>query len=99
MTKSQCEAIENDYQRYLREKSIGKRTADKRVIHTESRKLIEVDYFEWKMIAPHQGSIKREFQKGLWLRIANSPHKREVHCKINRIQIDNQLVSHNKYSF
>ena len=48
--------------------------------------------FESKMSAPHQGSIKRQFQKGLWFRIANSPKKREFHVKINRIQIDNQMV-------
>ena len=92
MTKSQCDAIEQDYQRYLREKSIGKETPDRRKIITDS-KTIEVNYFESKMTAPHQGSIKRQFQKGLWFRIANSPRKREFHVKINRIQIDNQMVS------
>ena len=91
LTKSQCDAIETDYQRYLREKSIGKLTSDRRKIATDS-KTIEIDYFESKMSAPHQGSIKRQFQKGLWFRIANSPKKREFHVKINRIQIDNQMV-------
>ena len=91
LTKSQCDAIETDYQRYLREKSIGKITSDRRKIATDS-KTIEIDYFESKMSAPHQGSIKRQFQKGLWFRIANSPKKREFHVKINRIQIDNQMV-------
>ena len=91
LTKSQCDAIETDYQRYLREKSIGKLTSDRRKIATDS-KTIEIDYFESKMSAPHQGSIKRQFQKGLWFRIANSPKKTEFHVKINRIQIDNQMV-------
>ena len=53
MTKSQCEAIELDYQRYLREKSIGKNVSDRRKIPTDS-KPIEVDYFESKMSSPHQ---------------------------------------------
>ena len=97
MTKSQCEAIELDYQRYLREKSIGKSVSDRRKISTDS-KPIEVDYFESKMSSPHQGSIKRQFQKGLWFRMAFSPHKREFHVKINRIQIDNQMVRSSSYT-
>ena len=64
LTKSQCEAIEKDYNFYTREKSIGKRTHSKRNIVTEKQTII-VDYDEEKMYSPHEGSIKRQFQKGL----------------------------------
>ena len=36
---------------------------------------------------------RRQFQKGLWLQIRTSAHQRQIHAKINRIQIDNQLVN------
>ena len=64
LTKSQCEAIEKDYNFYTREKSIGKRTHSKRNIVTEKETIV-VDYDEEKMFSPHEGSIKRQFQKGL----------------------------------
>ena len=64
LTKSQCEAIEKDYNFYTREKSIGKRTHSKRNIVTEKETIV-VDYDEEKMYSPHEGSIKRQFQKGL----------------------------------
>ena len=35
----------------------------------------------------------RQFQKGLWLQLRTSAHQRQIHAKINRIQIDNQLVN------
>ena len=92
MTKSQCEAIEKDYNFYTREKSIGKRTHSKRNIVTEKQTIV-VDYDEEKMYSPHEGSIKRQFQKGLWLQVRDSDHQRQIHAKINRVQIDNQLTN------
>lgn len=37
--------------------------------------------------------FSRQFQKGLWLQLRTSAHQRQIHAKINRIQIDNQLVN------
>ena len=45
------------------------------------------------MLSPHEGRIRRQFQKGLWLQIRTSAHQRQIHAIINRIQIDNQLVN------
>ena len=45
------------------------------------------------MLSPHEGRIQRQFQKGLWLQIRTSAHQRQIHAKINRIQIDNQVVN------
>ena len=94
LTKSQCEAIETDHQRYEHERAIGKRTQARRHIQVESasssnRKPIEVDYELERMLAPHEGRIRRQFQKGLWLQIRTSAHQRQIHAKINRIQIGN----------
>ena len=46
-----------------------------------------------KMFSPHEGRIRRQFQKGLWLQVRTSAHQRQIHAKINRVQIDNQLVN------
>lgn len=59
LTKSQCDAIERDFQLYLREKSIGRHPQSTRFIQPEGgRKQIEVDYENFKMYSPHEGSIK-----------------------------------------
>ena len=97
LTKSQCEAIETDHQRYEHERAIGKRTQARRHIQVESasssnRKPIEVDYELERMLAPHEGRIRRQFQKGLWLQIRTSAHQRQIHAKINRIQIGNFIL-------
>ena len=92
LTRSQCDAIEKDYNFYTREKSIGKRTHSKRNIVTEKQTIV-VDYEQEKMFSPHEGSIKRQFQKGLWLQVRTSAHQRQIHAKINRVQIDNQLTN------
>ena len=48
LTRSQCDAIEKDYNFYTREKSIGKRTHSKRNIVTEKQTIV-VDYEQEKM--------------------------------------------------
>ena len=59
LTKSQCEAIEMDHQRYEHEKAIGKRTQSNRHILLEGgKKPIEVNYETERMEAPHQGRIR-----------------------------------------
>lgn len=40
---------------------------------------------------PHVGRLRRQFQKGLWLQVRSSPHQRQIHAKIFRVQIDNQM--------
>ena len=54
---------------------------------------MEIDYEQDKMYSPNEGRIRRQFQKGLWLQIRTSDHQRQIHAKINRIQIDNQLTN------
>lgn len=36
--------------------------------------------------------IRRIFYPGVWLQIRSSPYQLQLHAKINRIQIDNQLT-------
>ena len=43
------------------------------------------------ILKPHRGYIRRTFQTGLWLQYRTSAHQVQLHAKINRLQIDNQL--------
>ncbi|RZB70333.1 DUF1162 domain containing protein [Asbolus verrucosus] len=80
-------ALEAAYQRYLAslneyEPSEGFTIVDQKT---------EVDFRTNQMIKPHKRTIKRTFQTGLWLQIKSSPSQLQLHAKINRLQIDNQM--------
>lgn len=91
LTRAQCDAIESDFQLYLREQAVNKRTHDERIIKVDERDDILVNYEESRMTKPCEGRLARQFQKGLWVQLRTSSHQRQIHAKINRIQIDNQL--------
>lgn len=40
---------------------------------------------------PHRRYIRRTFQTGLWVQHRASLHQVQLHAKVNRLQIDNQL--------
>lgn len=44
-----------------------------------------------EMLKPHRRLLRRTFQTGLWLQYRTSAHQVQLHAKINRLQIDNQL--------
>ena len=94
LTVAQCDAIEEDFAQYSRDKTVGKRTSDSRKVVVESstkEQQILVNYADCRMSAPYEGKIRRQFQKGLWLQVRTSDHQWQIHAKINRVQIDNQL--------
>lgn len=51
----------------------------------------QVDYLNMEMLKPHRRYMRRTFQTGLWLQYRTSAHQVQLHAKINRLQIDNQL--------
>lgn len=53
--------------------------------------LIKVDFYLMRTIKPHPATIRRMFQTGVWLSYKTLPHSTQIHAKLNRIQIDNQL--------
>ncbi|XP_076249315.1 vacuolar protein sorting 13C isoform X2 [Calliopsis andreniformis] len=79
--------IEEGYQKYMREIQIGKEPPQKIMLDPK----LEVDYLNMEMIKPHHRYIRRTFQTGLWLLYRTSEHQVQLHAKINRLQIDNQL--------
>ncbi|XP_011258849.1 vacuolar protein sorting-associated protein 13 isoform X1 [Camponotus floridanus] len=87
LTAKEVNAIEEGYQRYIKELQIGK-DADYRVMLEPK---LMVDYLNMEMLKPHRRYMRRTFQTGLWLQYRTSAHQVQLHAKINRLQIDNQL--------
>ncbi|KAG7211251.1 hypothetical protein KM043_010561 [Ampulex compressa] len=79
--------IEEGYQRYMREIQIGKDPACRVMLEPK----LEVDYLNMEMLKPHRRYMRRTFQTGLWVQYTTSMHQVQLHAKINRLQIDNQL--------
>ena len=80
------------FQLYSREKSIGKSTRDQReIIPPNGRQKLVVNYATSRMLKPYEGSVRRQYQKGLWLQLRTSAHQTQIHAKIHRIQVDNQM--------
>ncbi|KAL7290198.1 hypothetical protein TKK_0015907 [Trichogramma kaykai] len=79
--------IEEGYQRYMRELQVDKETFYR--VSLEPK--LEVDYMNMEMLRPHRRFLRRTFQTGLWLQYRTSVHQVQLHAKINRLQIDNQL--------
>ncbi|CAL1678436.1 unnamed protein product [Lasius platythorax] len=87
LNAKEVNAIEEGYQRYIKELQIGK-NADYRVMLEPK---LMVDYLNMEMLKPHRRYMRRTFQTGLWLQYRTSVHQVQLHAKINRLQIDNQL--------
>ncbi|XP_028133900.2 intermembrane lipid transfer protein Vps13 isoform X1 [Diabrotica virgifera virgifera] len=80
-------ALENAYQACLRESEINPNTD----WHVQIDPKTEVDFKANMMYKPTKKIIRRTFLTGLWLNMKTSPSQKQIHAKINRLQIDNQL--------
>lgn len=80
-------SIEDGYQKYMRQIQIGNEPNYRVLLNP---KLI-VDYQNMEMLRPHRRYMRRTFQTGLWMQYRTSAHQVQLHAKINRLQIDNQL--------
>ncbi|XP_014471667.1 PREDICTED: vacuolar protein sorting-associated protein 13C isoform X2 [Dinoponera quadriceps] len=87
LNAKEVNAIEEGYQHYLKELQINQE-ADYRIMLEPK---LMVDYLHMEMLRPHRRYIRRTFQTGLWLQYRTSAHQVQMHAKINRLQIDNQL--------
>lgn len=87
MNAKDSNAIENSYQSYLSNRLLQD---DVNSTYTVDGK-IEVDFEQGLMLKPRKRMIKRTFETGLWIQMKTSPHQMQLHGKINRIQIDNQM--------
>ncbi|XP_052084958.1 intermembrane lipid transfer protein VPS13A-like isoform X11 [Mytilus californianus] len=81
------ETLEKGYQKYANELEAGHTPASK--VHLENK--MEVDWNEMMMYKPNKRQIRRSFQEGIWLQYKTSPHQIQLHAKIQRLQLDNQM--------
>ncbi|GBM38371.1 Vacuolar protein sorting-associated protein 13 [Araneus ventricosus] len=88
LSVKELEIIEVAYQRYHNEVKVGKKT--KPIVQLDGR--IEVDFENMIMLKPLVRCLRRTYVYGLWLQYKTSPHQLQIHARINRLQIDNQLM-------
>lgn len=84
------EKVEERYQEYLRDSAVG--ADDGKKYYLNSNGTVELD-FKYLVMQKNtsQRKIRRLFYPGFWLDMKTSPFQLQLHAKINRIQIDNQL--------
>jgi len=87
LNKQNIDAIEEGYQNYIKELQAGE-DANYRVM---LRPELIVDYINMQIMQPYRRYMRRTFQTGLWLQYRTSAHQVQLHAKINKLQIDNQL--------
>lgn len=80
--------LEARYQEYLRDREVGH--CD-RQYHLDGANKIRIDFDEMVLLKSSPRNIRRTFYPGLWIQMKSSPYQLQLHAKINRIQIDNQL--------
>ncbi|XP_023289292.1 vacuolar protein sorting-associated protein 13 isoform X2 [Orussus abietinus] len=79
--------IEEGYQKYMCEVQVGNEPGFRVMLEPK----LVVNYLNMEMIRPHRRYMRRTFQTGLWVQYRTSVHQVQLHAKINRLQIDNQL--------
>ena len=50
-----------------------------------------VDFKDWKTLKPKERHLRRSYRSGLELLFESSAHRRHIHARLNRLQMDNQL--------
>lgn len=89
MTQTESTTVENAYQEYLIRSTQNKDDIPNNRIQIENK--LEVDFESMLMHKPHKRKIRRSFQTGLWLQMKTSASQMQLHAKVNRLQIDNQM--------
>ncbi|KAF5306759.1 hypothetical protein FQA39_LY01517 [Lamprigera yunnana] len=81
-------AIENAYQTYMNQKHLPTNSGGHVIVDSK----IEVDFEAGFLLRPNKRKLRRSFQTGLWFQMKTSPNQLQLHAKINRLQIDNQMM-------
>ncbi|TMW41534.1 hypothetical protein DOY81_013385 [Sarcophaga bullata] len=81
--------MESLYQEYLIDKGIHGETDKCYMLEGKH----QVNFDTLKMVKNNSTrEIQRYFQPGVWVALNSSPFQSQIHAKINRIQLDNQLT-------
>ncbi|KAF7282566.1 hypothetical protein GWI33_002356 [Rhynchophorus ferrugineus] len=81
--------MENAYQRHLTQMQSISDPCNSATVVIDNK--VEVDFELNQMYKPRRRIIRRTFQTGVWLQMKTSPSQTQLHAKINRLQIDNQM--------
>nr|XP_046914733.1 vacuolar protein sorting-associated protein 13-like [Dermatophagoides farinae] len=81
--------LEHMYQHYLLKQSNSRAT----VIKSDYSNY-ETDFSRMTMLRPRLCYLRRNTNRGLWVTFTSSEHVKNIHVRINGIQIDNQLSDH-----
>ncbi|CAD7014489.1 unnamed protein product [Ceratitis capitata] len=82
--------LEEQYQQYLVDRSVNQ----VKKYYLDSKH--EIDFINMILKKNKEREIHRTFYPGVWFKMRTSPYQMQLHAKINKIQIDNQL---NDYIF
>ena len=53
---------------------------------------LEVDFYSMTVKKPWNRHLHRTYEPGLWLQFQMLPRRRHLHFKVNKVQVDNQLM-------
>lgn len=88
MKIQEVQILEERYQQYLRNKQTG---IEDHHLYFDGGGKIPIDFDNMMLKKSRPREIRRTFYPGLWIQMKSSPYQLQLHAKINRIQIDNQL--------
>ncbi|KAH8237095.1 hypothetical protein KR038_004232 [Drosophila bunnanda] len=86
MTISENSLIEAEYQRYLTHKKVNNVQT-----YTLDNKF-PIDFERMVLKKTVERNIRRNFYPAIWVSRKSSPFQNQLHMKINRIQVDNQIM-------
>lgn len=50
-----------------------------------------MNFSKGRIIRPSNVKLRRIYNSGLWLQVKSSEHYKQIHSKVHRLQIDNQI--------
>ncbi|KAI1289479.1 Vacuolar protein sorting-associated protein 13C [Halotydeus destructor] len=89
-----CDVIEAFYQREVEKRkndATGPNFGPKIITLSDGIKLDIQELARIVMLEPQRGTLRRMSAPGLWATVSLSDHVTQLHAKMNRIQIDNQM--------
>ncbi|CAL8091327.1 unnamed protein product [Calicophoron daubneyi] len=85
------ESLENAYTTYANHLQAGEPVSGLQKL-TDLDRPVEVDFSQMMMFHPDRCELRRAFEPGVFIRYKNSPSQMQVHAKIFRVQLDNQVM-------
>lgn len=90
----EIDTLESAYQRFNMQRQLEDSTATDANRQEKIGGNLVVNFEKMRMFHPHQGQLRRTCLNGIYMNVSKSEKSINVHLKMNRIQIDNQLDDH-----